>query len=79
MRSGYQITAMQEKRFDIGDVVLVLKDSSRGIVVGQSPQYLMVLFDSYMTIPIPKKAVYKTGIHIELDLIWNIVYSRHSN
>lgn len=65
-----------EQTFDEGDVVIILKDNSRGIVVGQSPKCVMVLFDSYTTIPILKSAVIKTGKHVDLDRIWRIVYSK---
>lgn len=62
------------ERFIMGDVVQILKDNSRGIVVGQSPETVSVLFDSYMTIPIRKAKVAKIGRHVDLSKIWDSVY-----
>ena len=63
-----------EQEFKDGDVVQILTDNSRGIVVGQSPKMVNVLFDSYIAVPILKTGVYKTGRHIDLNMLWDVVY-----
>lgn len=65
---------MGQTEYEDGDVVEVLKDGSRGIVVGQSPKYLNVLFDGYIAVPVAKSRVMKLNKHFDLKKFWESLY-----
>lgn len=67
---------MEQTAFEDGDIVQVLKDGSRGIVVGQSPRCVNVLFESYIAAPVLKSQVKKLDKHYDLKNLWDWIYGR---